>query len=227
MKNMRLKVQQFTFIFLLLQFFFYKAEAQYKTYELTVDRDTINAIDKKDRKQGMWVIATPEVRGEPGYEEEGRFKDGKKEGVWKRYNLNGDLIAIENYKYGGKDGVQQYFTMVGDLGREESWKAYNPDAPYDTIPIYGTGSNEILSYKIVKAEQYSVKHGTWKWYNPTTGRVIRTETYDRGFLPKEPEPNTAAIDDKAKKVKPAEVLQYEKKNSGKKKVKTRDGQTGY
>ncbi|MEJ7673984.1 MAG: hypothetical protein WKF59_15110 [Chitinophagaceae bacterium] len=117
--------------------------------------------------------------------------------------------------------------MMGDLGREEGWKAYNPDAPYDTIPIYGTGSNEIINYKIVKAEQYSVKHGTWKFYDPTTGRLIRSETYDRGFLPKEPDTNVATTSDKTKKVKPAEVLLYEKKNSGKKKVKTRDGQTGY
>ena len=223
---MRLKIQKLTFILILLQLFFYKAIAQYKTYELTANRDTINAIDKKDQKQGKWVLHVGELRGEPGYEEEGIFKDGKKEGVWRRYNLNGDLIAIENYRYGGKDGIQQYYTMMGDLGRIESWKAYNPDAPYDTIPIYGTGSNEILKYKIVKAEQYSVKHGTWKFFDPTTGRLIRSETYDHGFLPKDPEP-VAVADDKTKKVKPAEVLQYEKKNSGKKKVKVRDGATGY
>ena len=116
---------------------------------------------------------------------------------------------------------------MGDLGREESWRTYNPDAPYDTIPVYGQGNNEILTFKIVKAEQYSVKHGTWKFYDPNTGRLIKSETYDHGFLPTEPETKVVATDDKTKKVKPAEVLQYEKKNSGKKKVKTRDGQTGY
>ena len=173
------------------------------------------------------MIRTAELRGEPGFDDEGLFKNGKKEGVWRRYNFNGDLIAIENFKYGGKDGVQQYFTMMGDLGREESWRAYNPDSPYDTIPIYGTGSNEIINYKVVKAEQYSVKHGKWKWYEPTTGRLVRSEIYDRGFLPKDPEPPATVINDKTKKVKPAEVLLYEKKNSGKKKVKVRDGQTGY
>ena len=226
MKNMRIKIQRLVFIFMVMQLFFVKGFAQYKSYALTVDRDTVNAIDRKDQKQGKWIVRVDELRGEPGYEEEGIFKKGKKEGVWRRYNLNGDLIAIENYRYGGKDGVQQYFTMMGDLGREESWRAYNPDSPYDTIPIYGTGSNEILKYKIVKAEQYSVKHGTWKYYDPNTGRLLRSETYDHGFLPKEPDA-VVATDDKTKKVKPAEVLQYEKKNSGKKKVKTRDGQTGY
>ncbi len=227
MKNMRLKIQMLVVIFIVMQLFFVKGFAQYKSYALTADRDTVNATDKKDQKQGKWIVRVAELRGEPGYEEEGIFKNGKKEGVWRRYNLNGDIIAIENYRYGGKDGIQQYFTMMGDLGREESWRAYNPDSPYDTIPIYGTGSNEILKYKIVKAEQYSVKHGTWKFYNPTTGRLIKSETYDHGFLPKEPDTNVVVANDKTKKVKPAEVLQYEKKNSGKKKVKTRDGQTGY
>jgi len=227
MKNKFLKIQKLALIIVVLQFFFANGFAQYKTYELTAERDTINAIDKKDQKQGKWVIHVGSLRGEPGYEDEGIFKNGKKEGVWRRYNLNGDLIAIENYRYGGKDGVQQYFTMMGDLGREESWRAYNPDAPYDTIPIYGQGNNEVLKYKIVKAEQYSVKHGTWKYYDPTSGRLIRSETYDHGFLPPEPDNKVVATDDKTKKVKPAEVLQYEKKNSGKKKVKVRDGATGY
>lgn len=227
MKNKFLKIQKLVFIIVGLLFFFTNGFAQFKTYDLTANRDTINAVDKKDQKQGKWVIRVAELRGEPGYDDEGIFKNGKKEGVWRRYNLNGDLIAIENYKYGGKDGKQQYFTMMGDLGREESWHAYNPDAPYDTIPIYGQGSNEILSYKIVKAEQYSVKHGKWKFYDPITGRLIRSETYNLGFLPKEPDTNVVVTDNKTKKVKPVEVLQYEKKNSGKKKVKTRDGQTGY
>lgn len=227
MKNMYLKLQKLILIILLLQLFFNKSFAQYKSFGLTVNRDTINAIDKNNMKQGKWVIKTGSLRGEPGYEEEGIFKNDKKEGVWRKYNLNGDLIAFENYRFGGKDGIQQYFTMMGDLGREESWRAYNPDTPYDTIAIYGTGSNEIIKYKIVKAEQYSVKHGTWKFYDPHTGRLLKSETYDHGFLPKDPEANVAVADDKAKKVKPKEVMEFEKKNSGKKKVKLRDGHTGY
>lgn len=212
-------------ILMWLQLFFNSSIAQYKTYGISVKGDTINAVDKKDQKQSKWIIKLASLRGEPGYEEEGIFKNDKREGVWRRYSLSGDPIAIENYRYGGKDGLQQYFTMMGDLVREENWRAYNPDAPYDTIPIYGTGSNEILKYKIVKAEQYSVKDGPWKFYDPLTGRITRTEMYDRGALQKDPEPDVVVTDNK-KKVKPKEVLEFEKKNSGKKKVKLRQGQTG-
>ncbi len=199
--------------------------SQYKSFELAANGDTLNAVDKNNLKQGKWIISIPELRGEEGYEEEGVMKNDKKTGTWRKYSLNSDLLAIENYSYGGKDGLQQYFSKFGELLREENWRAYNPDAPYDTIPVYGTGNNEIISYKIVKAEQYSVKHGEWTFYDPATGRIIKTETYDRNHLQHDPPKADVATGDTKKKVKPQEVLDYEKKNSGKKKVKLRDGST--
>lgn len=221
---MILKIQKLLLIFIAIQFC-YSAEAQYKTYTLSPRGDTLNAIDKYNLKQGKWVVHVDPLRGEPGYEEEGVFVNGKKEGMWRKYTLQSDLIAVENYRYGGKDGLSQYYTPYGELIREENWRAYNPDSPYDTIAIYGTGSNEIISYKIVKAEQYSVKDGNWTYYDPGTGRIIKSEKYDRNRLLNAPK-NEVVTEEPKKIAKPAEVLEYEKKNSGKKKVKVRDGQTG-
>lgn len=207
--------------------FYVNGNAQYKSYKLNDDGDTLNAIDQKGLKQGKWINHVDEVRGEPGYEEEGVYKNDKKEGPWRLYNLNGDLIGIENYAFGGKDGIQQYFTFLGDLIREESWKGYNPDDPYDTIPVYGAGNNEIVDMKIVKAEQYSIRHGEWKYYEPGSGRLIKVETYDHNRLlaPNEPAKPVVADGDKPKKVeKTAEMLEWEKKNKGKKKA-LRDGRT--
>ncbi|MEP6677138.1 MAG: hypothetical protein ABJA78_18400 [Ferruginibacter sp.] len=215
-------------LFSLFQLFFVNmVSAQLKDYTISAKGDTINGVNKDGDKQGRWVVHVDEVRGEPGYEEEGTFKKGKKEGAWRIYNLNGDLIGIELYKFGGKDGLQQYFTYLGDLVREEQWRGYNPDAPYDTIPVYGTGSNEILNYKIVKAEQYSVKHGEWKYYEAGTGRLLKAEQYDHNRLVTPNTPAVAAADDKAKKKieKTPEMLEWEKKNKGKKKV-VRDGAVG-
>ena len=220
-------IHKLVIIALLFLVFSIDCFSQYKDYQLTANGDTLNAIDKNNLKQGKWIISVAELRGEPGYEEEGILVDGKKEGTWRRYNLHGDLLAIENYRYGGKDGLQQYFTNFGDPVREENWRAYNPDAPYDTIAVYGTGSNEIIDYKIVKAEQYSVRHGEWKFYDPTTGRLMKTEVFDRNHIQKKPELAEAVADVKpTQKVKPKEVLEFEKKNSGKKKVKLREGRTG-
>jgi hypothetical protein len=134
---------------------------------------------------------------------------------------------VEFYKLGGKHGLQQYYTFLGDLLREESWKGYDPDAPYDTVAVYGEGNNEIIDYKITKAEQYSVRHGEWRYFDISTGRIAKLERYDRGHL--ETPASTAKINaapaDKTKKVeKTAEMLEWEKKNKGKKKA-LRDGRT--
>jgi hypothetical protein len=227
-KMRTLKIRQL-FLLIAIQFLFLiNGFAQHKSYKLTAKRDTINIVDKNGLKQGKWVIHKDELRGEPGYEEEGIFKNDKREGIWRQYNLTGDIIGVENYKMGGKDGVQQYYTYLGDLYREERWRGYNPDAPYDTIPIYGTGSNEVIEFKIVKAEQYSVKHGEWKYFDPTTGRLVKSEKYDRGFLEKPggtPTANAAAKSPYKKPDKTPEMIEWEKKNKGKKKA-LRDGRTG-
>lgn len=222
-----LKIRQLFLLFVMPFMFVTNGMAQYKSFKLNGDGDTLNAITNDGLKQGKWVIHVDEKRGEPGYEEEGIFSKDKKEGVWRQYNLNGDLIGVENYKFGGKDGIQQYYTYLGDLIREESWRGYNPDAPFDTIYIYGQYNNEIIDQKIIKAEQYSVKHGEWRYYEPGSGRLIKTEKYDRGMLEKTPTANvvtTTATTTAKKPEKTAEMLEWEKKNKGKKKA-LRDGHT--
>lgn len=222
-----LKIHQLAVIAILQFLFVLNAAAQYKQFKVNNKGDTINTVNQKGVKQGKWVIHTDELRGEPGYEEEGVFKNGVKEGVWRRYNLGGDIIAVENYSKGGKDGLQQYFTYLGDLVKEENWKGYNPDAPYDTIAVYGTGSNEIVDYKIVKAEQYSVKNGEWRFYDPSTGRLMKTEQWERNNLvqPDALKKDVVVTGTKKKVEKTPQMLEWEKKNKGKKKV-IRDGRTG-
>lgn len=222
-----LKIRQLCLLITIQFLFMVSGKAQYKTFEISAKGDTINAIDNKGLKQGKWVIRVDEVRGEPGYEEEGLYKNDKKEGIWRLYNLTGDIIGVESYKLGGKHGIQQYYTYLGDLFREESWRGYDPEAPYDTIAVYGAGNGEIIDYKIVKAEQYSVKHGEWKYFDPATGRLVKSEKYDRGFLEK---PGAAAVSANAKSPykkpdKTPEMIEWEKKNKGKKNV-IRDGKTG-
>lgn len=225
MKHNLQRIFRFFVLFLSMQLLHSGIFAQYKKYDLSPNGDTLNAIDKNDKKQGKWVIHVDPLRGERGYEEEGIFVDGRKEGLWRKYTTAGDFIAIENYRYGDKDGTCQYFSPFGELLREEKWRAYDPNSPYDTIPIYGPGNNEVLSYKVVKAEPYSIKHGTWTYYDQTTGRILKTEEYEFNRLIKAPKTETV-LEEPLKKIKPAEVLEYEKKNSGKKKVTVREGRTG-
>ena len=106
------------FFFFILLFTALQSHAQCVTYRLTDNGDTLNCKDKDAFKQGRWSIHVNEVRGEPGYEEEGLFKNDRREGKWRRFNLMGDLVAIENYRWGFKDGYQQYFVM-NSLEHEE------------------------------------------------------------------------------------------------------------
>jgi antitoxin component YwqK of YwqJK toxin-antitoxin module len=218
-------------LFISFLFISFVSKAQWKSYRLTKNNDTINCIDKNDLRQGRWSIKIDGVRGEPGRDEEGVYKDGKKEGVWRTYTSMGDLYAIENYRWGNKDGKAQYFNITG-IVREESWKAVNPANPYDTVDVYDPVDPNKMYRQVVKIEGSSVKHGTWNYYND--GLISKSENY---FLDKLQSPfggatasGKDAIDGDKKtqkapvKTKPKEVMEFEKK-VGKKKVKVIDGTT--
>lgn len=219
------------------------AKAQLKSFIIGVKGDTLNRIDAKGLKQGPWSIHVDELRGNPGYEEEGYFVNGQKEGRWVRYSLQGDKQAIENYRWGQKDGRCQYFNNAEDLIRDESWLAADPKKPYDTVPVMDLQDpTKVLRYVVVKIEEPSVKHGTWRYYDPATGRIEKTEQWqlnklktpndeaktDDDMAPIDPATGkpVAKKDEKKTIAKPREVMEYEKKNAGKKKVRTRDGSTG-
>lgn len=213
-------------LFLPLLFIAFNVSAQCKDYILGAKGDTLNCVDRNDLKQGRWVVRVGSIRGEPGYEEEGIFKDGKKEGIWRRYNTMGDVLAIERYRWGNKDGISQYFNMQGVI-REESWKAVNPANPYDTVDVHDPIDPYKVIMKVVKIEGTSVKHGKWKYYDG--GFITKTENW---FLDKIEDPNkelvaatatdTATSAKPKVKPKPKEVVAFEKK-VGKKKIKVIDG----
>jgi hypothetical protein len=164
-------------------------------FKLSPQGDTINRVDKFNRKQGPWWFRYEEVRGEPGFEEEGYFYNDKKQGPWKKFSLMGDLIAREYFIAGHRDGQQLYYNRMGDLIREESWKAIDPAHPYDTIMVPDIDYPERMIKKIIKHEAAEIKHGVWKYYDPVMGTVTRTETFVYGQPPQvvSPNKNTAPV----------------------------------
>ena len=226
-------------LFTLFSLLFYTClNAQCKTFKLTSKGDTINCTEATGVKRGKWKIEIPPIRGERGYIEEGVFLNDKKEGTWRRFNLLGDPIAIENYKWGLKNGVSTYLTIQG-VEREESWKAIDPSKPYDTIDVQDINNPNVYEKVIVKTTGASLKHGTWKIFDPYTGQKLRTEHWILDVLQ---DPNakkedsseisigspitktpTSKSDTATKKTIPKEVLEFQKKNKGKKIV---DGKTG-
>ena len=205
----------------------------WQKFSVTEEGDTLNRIDIKGLRQGPWLIRVEPLRLEPGYEEEGEFVDGKKQGVWKRYTLQGDMIAVERFREGYKDGLQTYFTRIGEPLREEHWKYVDPKNPYDTIDVPDLDNPMLTKSMIIKLESAEVRHGEWKYFDPTTGRVMKTEQYISGQKLGAPGSIQAARSVQPEKKeapknvqKPKAVEEWEKNNQGKKKVTVRDGRTG-
>ena len=214
-------------ILFLLLFTIIKGYSQGGSFIIGVKGDTLNRVDSKSMKQGKWVNRLDEVRGEPGFEEEGEYKNSRKEGTWRMYSLEGDLIGLEFYKWGNKDGLCQYFNSSGALLREENWRALNPDKLYDTLVVEDIDHLNEYKTVIVKNEGVAIRNGYWKYYNSSTGMIYKTEFYTLGKLetPKNsPGSDSTSVASKVM-VKPKEVQDYEKKNAGKKKIKVRDGAT--
>jgi hypothetical protein len=210
--------------------------AQCKTFSLSDRGDTLNCTDTKGRKQGKWLVQIPELRGTPGHEEEGEYVNGKKDGLWRSYTMQGDVYAVENYKWGLLNGKAQYYNLQG-LEREESWWAIDPTKEYDTIEVPDLYQDAVYHTVIIKNEGRSMRHGRWKWFDPLTGYETKSEEYirdsainDLAFLGVGKSAGREKTDSsgKSKKVdKPSVVQAWEKKNSGKKKVAVRDGSAGY
>jgi len=128
--------------------------------------------------------------------------------------------------------------------REESWRAIEPGRKFDTVAVLDVlDPTKVIDHVIVKVEGQTMKHGTWTYYDPEWGTITKTENYwvdklrtDDG-LPADGGNDLKPIgfsDSKSRSdsisrkmmAKPQAVLDFEKKNAGKKKVKVRDGSTG-
>lgn len=217
---------------------------QWKDFIIGVRGDTLNRVDMDGKKQGPWVIHQDALRGEPGFDEQGYFVDDKKDGKWVRFSLMGDKIAEEFYRWGSLDGKSRYFTRTGGLLREESWRAIEPGRKFDTVDVVDVNDpSKVVDRIIVKVEGQTMKHGTWTYYDPQWGTIVKTEEYwidqlktgnklpgagDDDLKPIDFTGTGSSSDTTGKKVvtKPQAVLDFEKKNSKKKKIKVRDGSTG-
>ncbi len=222
-----------------LLFISISGQAQWQDYILSIRGDTLNRVDMKGLRQGPWVVHVEEPRGEHGFDEQGYYIDGKKEGPWVRFSLEGDKIAEENYRWGSLNGRCRYYTRNGGLEHEESWRAIDPQKTMDTVDVFDLHDpTKVVDRVVVKLEGQTVKHGEWIYYDPREGTVEKTERYFLDKLQTGAEgdddlkimgvsTNKSDTAGKAAIKKPQVILDYEKKNAGKKKVRTRDGATGY
>lgn len=223
------------FTFLLFTFYFgQNATAQCKTFRLAANGDTLNCTDKKNQKQGKWIEHTATLRGNPGSEEEGEYINDRREGLWRKYNLSGDVLSMNNYRWGLLNGKSQYFTIDG-LEHEESWMAIDPEKKFDTLDVPDLYKQDVYRKVVIKNEGRSLKNGKWTYYDPKTGFIQKSQSYIRdsldnplamfGIKEKTGGGNDTTSVAKKEPKKTAAIEDWEKKNAGKKNIKIRDGRT--
>jgi len=156
----------------MMVFSFCKAIAQ----DTGIVKMPVNQTDAKGKKYGMWYFSKTAARGEPATLEFGNYVQGKRSGIWYKMNRNTeDLISIETYKNGMLNGEVKYFDM-GKLYCVGHYLALNPSQRYDTIVITDPVT-QLESYKVLETESGSIRHGTWQYYDPETGQMIKEEEY--------------------------------------------------
>jgi len=139
-----------------------------------VERLKINRRDKNNLKQGKWYV----FHANGNVKQEGSYRDDRKDGYFKDYAENGDLISIAKYVNDVKQADAEEVTKLdlqneyypdGKIKISETYRngipegirrEYSEDGQILKSFIYSNGS--ITSEGIIKED--GVKEGHWKEY---------------------------------------------------------------
>lgn len=135
----------------------------------------LNRTDAQGKRQGQWFIRQPARMGEEAFTEWGSFDHGLRTGTWYRFDGQGDVKSIEHYRRGFLDGEAKYFEN-GHLACIGHYRGLNPGQDFDTIYVLDPVTD--VEYKrVVSTDRGSVKHGLWRYYDESTGRLVRELYY--------------------------------------------------
>lgn len=151
----------------------------FSCFALAVNAQTTNKKDAKQRKQGPWIEQVAPLRGEPGYSWEGSYKNDRKEGVWKKYDETGNIIAEETFHNGVLDGPCKYFYPNGKLSAAGVMLAMDIEGEIDTVLVIDPVTQEESRVEVVRKGN-SVRNGEWRLYDED-GNMVK-ETYSRGEI---------------------------------------------
>ena len=153
--------------------------------------DTINRIDSKNLKQGLWLDTINHIPSR------GNYVNGNKDGMWITYNYRGFVFTVESYKNGVKNGAfinfddsgnmkEEYYYKNGNLNGHKRTFATGERLMHDVIYINGAlnGLSQIFyeSNDKVQEEGYyknGVRDSVTKWFN-TDGKLMAEYFYKNG-----------------------------------------------
>ncbi|MES2479168.1 MAG: hypothetical protein V4561_08775 [Bacteroidota bacterium] len=139
------------------------------------NKTEINQLDESGKPHGLWYTYTPAERGEAAESKFGHYDHGDKMGLWYVNDGKGNMISIETFKFNVRDGEAKYFEN-GQLTCIGHYRGLNPKVALDTVLIVDpiTGDEKWVS---VPTERGSVRHGSWRFYDEFSGRLIKEEQY--------------------------------------------------
>ncbi|MBL7717208.1 MAG: hypothetical protein JNL72_00120 [Flavipsychrobacter sp.] len=138
-------------------------------------RVPLNQTDNQGKRDGPWWITTPSHKGEPAVSKYGTYSHGTKFGKWYTIDNEGDIAAVEMYRDDMLDGEVKYYTN-GIMYCSGSYKAFNSDGVADTVIVVNSDTHEETQREIVQ-DPVSLRHGTWRFYDEQTGKLLREEEY--------------------------------------------------
>ncbi|MFM1874358.1 MAG: hypothetical protein RL266_95 [Bacteroidota bacterium] len=119
------------------------------------NRERINRKDKFNQKQGLWRYFHENLTPM----EEGRYKNDKKDGYWKTYDIEGNLL--ETLKY--DNGI--LIPEPEELAKLDIKREYHPNAQVKSVGSYNKG----------------VKEGVHREYS-AEGEVLASKIYSKGKI---------------------------------------------
>lgn len=165
----------------------------------------INQLDQNGLKTGLWVI-TGEMVNSTKYQphqkiEEGHYKASKREGLWKKYHVNGNLKSeityLDNRPHGSyklyyPDGVKEEDGNWVNQRNTGNFKRFHPNGTVSqefifednglrtgTQKYYYENGNLEMEVEIVKG----VEEGTMKRYYPN-GDLMEIKQFNNGVVKK-------------------------------------------
>lgn len=163
------------FVFLVLGSFQAIAQVGAKSTFQPNEKTPVNQVDSKGQKHGMWWINVDPRMGEPGMTEFGSYSHGIKYGAWYKLDTEGDLIAIESFKNNVLDGQVKYYDR-GRLYCTGYYRGLNPKNKFDTIMVMDPITHN-ETYRVIPTDQGTMRHGTFQYFNPYNGHLIKEEEY--------------------------------------------------
>jgi antitoxin component YwqK of YwqJK toxin-antitoxin module len=117
-------------------------------------------IDDLVKREGIYYkkFTVVPFNGEVTGNEQGSFKNGKRDGAWVRYYENGQLMYKGNYKNGMKDGAKVGYYENGSIWYKEDFKNGKLEGAqvsyWETGQVWYKGNNK-----------YGKREGAWVWNN--------------------------------------------------------------